>query len=134
MEHILWRCGSARDVWLESTKKLQKSTSAAMAFSDIFVEMTDKLDPKDLQLFAVIACQLWLRRNKYVFGGPLTSPTVVIRQAWDQLESFDRADASRGRGATTLTNHIPVKWQKPPDGFLKINWDASLDTSRKKCY
>jgi hypothetical protein len=36
VEHILWRCGSAQDVWLESTKKLQKSTSAAWEFSDIF--------------------------------------------------------------------------------------------------
>jgi hypothetical protein len=116
VEHILWRCGSARDVWLESTKKLQKSTNAAMSFSDIFAELADKLDPKDLQLFAVIARQLWLRRNTYVFGGPLTSPTTVIRQAWDQMESFDRANTSRSRGASILTKPIPVKWQKPPEG------------------
>jgi hypothetical protein len=71
--------------------------------------MAEKLDPKELQLFAVIVRQLWLRRNQYVFGGPLTAPTVLIRQAWDQMEAFDRADASRRCGAQTVKISIPVK-------------------------
>ena len=48
------------------------------------------------------------------------------------MESFDRVDTGRSRGATSLKKSIPVKWQKPLEGFLKINWDASLDVSRKR--
>jgi hypothetical protein len=48
------------------------------------------------------------------------------------MEAFDRADASRRGGAQIAKISIPVKWQAPPEGFLKINWDASLDVSRKR--
>ena len=74
--HILWSCGSAKDVWLESTRKIQKSTSDEVDFSTIFGTMMEKLDPGDLQRFAMIARELWLRRNTFVFGGSLW------RQKW----------------------------------------------------
>lgn len=131
--HILWSCGSAQDVWLESTKKLQKSTSAATDFIEIFRELTRKLDPNEIKLFAVIARQLWLRRNTYVFGGPLTAPAVLICQAKDQLDAFERAEAGRSLGRDIARkNLISVTWNKPPVGFLKINWDASVDVSQKR--
>lgn len=78
MGHILWSCGAAQDVWLESTKKLQKSTGTTMDFCDILEEMIGKLDPKEIQLFIVIARLLWLRRNDYVFEGLLTAPSVLV--------------------------------------------------------
>ena len=36
MGHILWNCGSGKDVWLESTRKLQKSTSDEVDFLHLF--------------------------------------------------------------------------------------------------
>jgi hypothetical protein len=58
--------------------------------------------------------------------------TYSPNSAGDQMEAFDRADASRRGGAQIAKISIPVKWQAPPEGFLKINWDASLDVSRKR--
>lgn len=43
--HILWWCGSAQDVWLESSRKIQKTLSRVEVFINIFAEMIGKLDP-----------------------------------------------------------------------------------------
>ncbi|XP_059434317.1 uncharacterized protein LOC132167380 [Corylus avellana] len=133
MGHILWSCGSAQDVWLECPKKLQKCRSAATDFMAIFRELSSKLAPDEIKLFAAIVRQLWLRRNLFVFGGQLTAPAVILRQAKDQLEAFDKAEVSRSLGrALAQQTPISVKWTKPPVGFLKINWDASVDVSQKR--
>ena len=90
------------------------------------------MDPNELQLFAVIVRQLWLRRNQYVFGGPLTAPTALIRQAWDQMEAFDLAYTSRRGRVQNVKITLLLKWQAPHEGFLKINWDASLELAWKR--
>jgi hypothetical protein len=133
MGHILWSCGSAKDVWLESTRKLQKSTSDEVDFFHLFAAMAEKLDPGELQMFSVIARELWLRRNNLVFGGALTAPSVVIKNAKEKVEAYEEAEAWRSKG--TLRECTPTShpaWTKPPEGFLKVNWDASVNGQRKR--
>jgi hypothetical protein len=79
--HILWKCGSAKDVWLESSRKLQKCSVTEEAFGDIFNILFKKLDREEMQVFVTVACQIWLIRNAYVFGRPLLAPAEVIRRA-----------------------------------------------------
>jgi hypothetical protein len=37
-------------------------------------KIMQRLDEEELQLFLVVACQIWLRRNAIVFGGEFLSP------------------------------------------------------------
>jgi hypothetical protein len=96
--HILWSCGSAKDVWLESIRKIQKSSNAEKEFINIFIDLVAKLDLKEMQLFAVIACNLWLWRNTFMFGGPLDAPAVVICKAKEQVEAFEQAEETGSSG------------------------------------
>lgn len=96
--HILRRCGSTRDVWLEISKKLQKSSIEDEAFEGIFDKVYDTMDTEEVQLFATVARQLWLRRNAFVFGGPLIASAEVIHRAKEQMSAFDRAEAGRCKG------------------------------------
>lgn len=131
--HILWECGSAKDVWLESSKRIQKSSCTEKDFINTFITLTEKLEPTEVQLFTIIARNLWLRRNKYVFGGPLTPPAVVYRQSLEQLEAFEKSEVDRypDRRSTAL-RQPEAKWQKPLEGTLKVNWDAAVDVVRKR--
>ena len=70
MGHILRSCGLAKDVWLESTRKLQKSTSDEVDFLHIFAAMVEKLDPEELQLFSVTARSCGLGATVSFLGAP----------------------------------------------------------------
>lgn len=74
VEHIIWNCESAKDVWLEGPLKLQKSTSDNDSFLNIFAKMESKPEEEELQLFVTIAHNIWLQRNTTVYGGSFDAP------------------------------------------------------------
>lgn len=111
----------------------KKSTSAEEEFINIFVDLREKLGSEEVQFFAVLARQLWLRWNSFVFGGPLTAPAVLVRQAHEQMAAFEQAETVRSAGLITQQILPPVHaWMRPMEGFLKVNWDASLDLEGRR--
>lgn len=73
-----------------------------------------------------------MRRNSVVFGGDFLDPSSLLRRAQDQVEACIKVSQRRiGRGEKINTPPIVV-WQKPPVGCVKLNWDAALDSQRKR--
>lgn len=70
-----------QDVWLECSKKLQKRTTDEGDFWALFKGMMARLDEGELQLFAIVARQIWLCRNDVVFGSGLLNQAMVVRNA-----------------------------------------------------
>jgi hypothetical protein len=68
VEHILWTCESARDVWAECSSKLQKCATMEATFASLFTELADRLDDDEMQMVGVVARLIWLQRNGVVFG------------------------------------------------------------------
>lgn len=97
--HVLWSCGAAKDVWMDCSSKLQKCTSDEEDFLSIFEKLLGKLEQMEIELVACVARQLWMRRNKVVFGDDLLPPSVVIRTAIDQMEAFHAAELRLSKGS-----------------------------------
>lgn len=79
--HILWWCESARAVWGLCGGYLQKSLVISDDFLSIFEYMSDRLNSVVLELFAVIAYKLWLRRNRAVFDDLVLPPSCLLKGA-----------------------------------------------------
>jgi hypothetical protein len=125
--HILWNCQSAKDVWLECPTAIQKTTSDEVSFREVVQKMRDRLDGADFLLFATVARQLWFRRNIVVQGGVFQSPTMILRQAREQLESYKTVGTrDRNMGDEIAPVVRCMKWEKPPEDYLKLNWDAAV--------
>jgi hypothetical protein len=79
----------------------------------------------------MVAQQIWYRRNKFVFEGVMGDPRCLLKCAIDSLEDFRIArrvvDPPSNR---PLSQHSP-SWSAPPNGWTKVNWDASLDVKQK---
>jgi hypothetical protein len=87
------------------------------------------MSKEDLELLAVLARRIWLRRNSLVFEGIFAHPNIVYKEGATSLCDFRRCNEKPGtelslRG-TTSTPRQP-SWSPPPSGVFKINWDASL--------
>jgi hypothetical protein len=92
-----------------------------------------KREVDDLQFFVVVARQIWLRRNSFVFGGDFISPSTVICQAKDQMKAFLLAEQMRLSGR--LCPRQPQRdlfWVPPLYGVIKINWDAAICKREEK--
>ncbi|XP_042964700.1 uncharacterized protein LOC122298922 [Carya illinoinensis] len=81
IEHTLWDCPSARDVWALSNRKFQKASTPSPSFAEKLESLEVTKETKELLLFAITTWNLWKRRNEAVFQGHLTHPSSVVNQS-----------------------------------------------------
>ena len=91
------------------------------------MQLMERFDEDGLQIFATVARLIWLKRNFIVFGGEMTCPAVLVQHAQEQMEAWCQANRREPRREVIPQNLLIVKWTKPPLGFIKLNWDASID-------
>ncbi|XP_059429159.1 uncharacterized protein LOC132162969 [Corylus avellana] len=130
--HILWTCPFAVDVWTECMMSIQKCTSYDDSFVNIWLMLSKRMEEDGMQLVAVIARLIWLRRNKVIFSGEFQSPFVLYRMAQEQVVQFQRAGTSRCVQRVPQQTHDVQRWKKPPFGAVKFNWDAAVDKEGQK--
>jgi hypothetical protein len=129
--HVLWACPAAKDVWTESLKSIHKCSLMSGNFGAIVDMLHDRLEEDQMQLFAVTARLLWLRRNRWVFNGEFQAPAVLMMHAQEQLRAYTSAELCR-------QVHSPLKappgvqcWTKPAHGVIKLNWDAAINEEKQ---
>jgi hypothetical protein len=86
---------------------------------------------KDMELIAVVARTLWLRRNGVVHGRIFSHPIILVSKAFDSLEAYCSANSCQG----TRLDVIPItnlSWQGLLEGFVKVNWMRLWTKKTKK--
>jgi ribonuclease HI len=129
---VLWTCEAAKDVWSACRIRIQKCAAMEVDFISLFLHLWQKLEADDLQRMVLVARQIWLRRNKVVFGGEFLAPAFIVGLADSQLENHKKAVQGRRVGELRQLVQRGVLWKPPDEGTIKINWDAALDRNRKK--
>jgi hypothetical protein len=56
--HIFWECSSSADVWGACGTTIQKSVVNGNTFEEVLAYMMGRCTKEDLDIFAVIACQI----------------------------------------------------------------------------
>jgi hypothetical protein len=90
--HILWECPAAVDVWSSGSRSLQKCSGGAVSLSSVLETLMRRCSSVDIELWAVLARKLWLRRNSVVFGGVFISSNQLMRETVISIEDFKRAN------------------------------------------
>lgn len=88
-----------------------------------------------MELLAVIARKLWLRRNSLVFERIFRHPNEVLEEAIVALEDFRRCNDLENQKVmlpVVVNNPRLDRWSLPSFGDFKVNWDASIN-SKDKC-
>jgi len=69
--------------------------------------------------------------NLFLFEGLFSSPALLVQQVVASREEFVAAKG-QATSSNPLTKQVNTRWNKPPLGFIKFNWDASVDHSGKR--
>jgi ribonuclease HI len=131
--HILWECPAVVDVWSSGPKSLQKCSGGAVNLSSVLETLMRRCSSVDIELWAVMAKKLWLRRNSLVFGGGFISPNQLMREAIISIEDFKRANVPTEKENDFQAIPVPpVQWKAHSLGLYKINWDAAIDMKNRR--
>jgi hypothetical protein len=91
-----------------------------------------RLEDEDIQLFAVVERQIWLRQNSFIFGGDLIPPSRVVILAKDQLQAFLAAEQTRIGGSIRPPQpNSCISWTPSLD-VIKFNWDAAISKREQR--
>ncbi len=129
--HVIWNCPAAQDVWGGGSILFQKSYFMGDNFMQFMEYSMDRFSKEDVGLLATIARRIWLRRNKFIFENLFTPPQVVYKEASDAYSDYCRVHLQEEHGGhirEVTEPHVALTdWQPPPNGIIKVNWDASLN-------
>ncbi|XP_059436134.1 uncharacterized protein LOC132169065 [Corylus avellana] len=127
IEHILWSCPSAKDVWGNGTTKIQKGDYVGRESMQIFEMLLDMCEITDVELFTVVAQKIWFCRNAVVHGEVFSHPNQVISEARESLGNFQRQNLQDAEGVELPQARQLIQWQPPPYNTIKFNWDAEVE-------
>jgi hypothetical protein len=131
--HALWLCPVARDVWGAGAVIFQKSNFKGPTFLHVMEHMIQRCTLEEMLQFASIARRIWLRRNEVIHGGVFAHPRTLLKLLVEATEAFQVANAPQVVLATTGgETRIQNQWIAPSPGWVKINWDATID-KKKGC-
>jgi hypothetical protein len=98
-----------------------------MGSFDLLVELfLPRLSPDNLALLAMVAQNIWHRRNSLVFEGKFKHLNDVFFETTKALEEFKRCN-NVSRPPDRVAEGTTDSWLPPPSGCVKINWDAILN-------
>jgi ribonuclease HI len=131
VSHILWECSSTMNVW-GACKPFQKLSITGQSFIRLFEEIAQTGRETDMRLFVVLTRQIWLRQNKYVHEGIFANPNTLVWQAYNSIAEYDATCTRDGLARESCGTITSQKWQAPPKGVYKANWDTALSTQNER--
>ncbi|KAL6225062.1 hypothetical protein ACLB2K_003914 [Fragaria x ananassa] len=88
----------------------------------------------ELEWFSVLVGQIWHERNRRLHGYDVVgSQDLVIKASvwWEGLLRVQKVDEGEANTIQMAVGFTPSssfrKWEKPENGFLKLNIDAAID-------
>jgi hypothetical protein len=113
VEHSLWSCQAAKDVWMECPARIQKCPCDEDDFASIFMRLGERLTDEELRLVVTVARQIWFRRNNFVFKGEFKAPGDLVQAARTQIDQHDKAMEKRNK-ADSIEGQASTRTVTPP--------------------
>ncbi|XP_062171134.1 uncharacterized protein LOC133876926 [Alnus glutinosa] len=89
--HAVWLCDAAKIVWSECSPRIHKCVSDVSDFLTLFGILEGRLEREEIEFFAMVAQRIWFRRNRFVFDGILTHPSILLKSTKESIEEFRKA-------------------------------------------
>nr|POE77153.1 putative ribonuclease h protein [Quercus suber] len=124
--HAIWSCPDLKSIWRAHFDWLIKDSWDCSSLLDIIQLCQAKSNLTDL--FAMTASLIWLRRNQLRVGVTAIPVSQISAMAVDNLLEFRLASPPPPPRAAPIIR--TVKWSPPPPGWLKINFDGAIFSSK----
>lgn len=93
--------------------------------------MIDRCTIKELEIYAIIARKIWLKRNTVVYGWDFSHPNVLIQECASSLNKYRDANDKDNVFMQRKAPVAPEKWNAPPPSIYKLNWNEAIDSTNR---
>jgi hypothetical protein len=59
-------------------------------------------------------------------------PNLFIQESDAFLQAYNTVEAKVGGHAIHYKTKLTLKWNRPPHGWYKINWDMAIDVTTRR--
>lgn len=123
--HALFGCGFAKSVWQASEVKMMIQVGLGDTASEILKRCFSVCTREPCVFIAMIGWRILNRRNNWVWNRANGSVFGVLAAACNLLHDWREAQLLATPSGNLELSSVLRKWRKPPDGWVKINCDAS---------
>ncbi|KAK9989660.1 hypothetical protein SO802_029899 [Lithocarpus litseifolius] len=116
--HVMWACKDLDVVWEDSNQWGFRRSTSFLSFKELLSWILK--NHQQPGLFAITGWAIWNQRNQVRTHQPSCSPHLIAASAKDQLAEF-----SSVQPAHNAPPRMQVRWQPPPQGTIKINFDGA---------
>lgn len=118
--HALWECETIHCIWDQSFGEVRSDFPRVASFSDLVSLISTQ--PRKLELFAVVAWSIWLRRNKLRCNEQSLPTRKVFEAASALLSEFQ----SRATDRPKPQKPSRTTWNPPARDAVKVNYDGAM--------
>ncbi|WCJ24336.1 hypothetical protein M5689_006303 [Euphorbia peplus] len=128
--HLFVDCPCAVDCF--SRINIDVVNLAADSFSGWLASMfSATTEVKDRELLCMVLWQIWVQRNNKCWNTQVIPPEQSVRTCKILLEDYQRENACRGISNAMNNQDVLDRWQRPPIGTVKVNFDIATNGTRK---
>lgn len=124
--HVLRDCQWVKTIW-EGNYSWWKKPEAT-SFREWLAWIIESTLNNCHEEFSMIVWMIWKARNEYIFEDTHMSPDFCCIKAKDLLVEYQKACAHASRSSQREQS----RWNPPPFGELKLNFDAAVNTELGK--
>jgi ribonuclease HI len=130
--HVLWDCLVAMDVWGGCDRKFQKAQFQGTDFRDVWEDLILRCNGDELAFSAILARNIWQRRNLVVHGGGFSHPVVLIQEANSAFQLQLQVSQCDEERVEMGEDNGMARWQPPPRNMFKANWGVGVNPQRQQ--
>ncbi|KAG6663848.1 hypothetical protein CIPAW_02G051300 [Carya illinoinensis] len=123
-------CSQASMPTTEPVAWTKKASRHFQSFKLLVEHFLENLEEEEIIEFTLTAWKIWKRSNDLVFRNVVAHPSLVIQATKRLMEDINQTAQPERRVPATTTES--TCWEAPPQGNLKLNWDAGLDKVNNK--
>jgi ribonuclease HI len=94
--------------------------------------MMSRCTVDEFQHFVAMSQRIWLRRNKFLHEGIFSHPDSVVFNTAEAVRDYHQAQTDTWSTETPMGPSPVGKWEAPPLGWHKVNWDTALGKQNRK--
>ena len=127
--HALWSCRMAEAVWCSTRLKLPHFPDPPSDFIDIVLEIKNRCEGVNWDLFVTTVWGLRNNRNQVRHGGQCKSYEVIVKEAAEYLKEYQAVNMC----AENTTTPEAVTWRPPKQDWYKVNTNRATFDDIKCC-
>lgn len=124
--HAIWSCENLREGWEQSFAEVRRKFPCVVSLCDLVSII--KEEGKRLEEFAMSVWLIWIRRNKQRLNEPAQPLSKLAQSATALLDEFQQEKQRK----KPQSRAGPVRWQPPPVGSMKANFDGAMFGEEKE--